>query len=59
VFDRDENKIIDYEEFEQTIIQTLNINFMENELRVYFSKLPQPLNQKNFDLSFKPYLLQV
>ncbi len=53
IFDRDGDQIINYEDFEASVLGTLNLRLVEDELKVYFSKLPQPLNQRNFEKVFK------
>lgn len=39
IFDRDQDKVIDYDDFHKTVIETLNLKITDKELEFYFRKL--------------------
>lgn len=59
IFDRNQDKIIDFNDFYQTITGTLNLKMLDQEIDVYFKRLPKPLNMENYEVIFKPYLSNI
>ncbi|KRX10045.1 C2 domain [Pseudocohnilembus persalinus] len=57
IFDRDQDEIISFEDFETTIRGTLGMNQLKKEeIELYYSRLPQPYDWESFSKQFRPYL---
>ena len=53
IFDKDNDQICGYDDFVNGMKNVLSIKLNPNEYRLYYSKLPQPLNQQYFEQKFK------
>ncbi|CAD8068862.1 unnamed protein product [Paramecium primaurelia] len=53
VFDKDQDQIITFEDFANGLKNVLSIKMNPQEMQVYYSKLPQPLNQQKFQEFFR------
>eukprot|EP00825_Cyclidium_porcatum_P021055 TRINITY_DN2360_c0_g1_i14.p1 TRINITY_DN2360_c0_g1~~TRINITY_DN2360_c0_g1_i14.p1 ORF type:complete len:285 (+),score=40.25 TRINITY_DN2360_c0_g1_i14:136-990(+) len=59
IFDRNQDKVIDFNDFHSTLIGTLNMKMHDQEIEVYYKHLKKPFNQENFEALFKPYLTNI
>ncbi|KRX02670.1 C2 domain [Pseudocohnilembus persalinus] len=53
IFDRDQDKVIGYEDFSKTVQETLNLKISTQEMEFYYRRLKQPFNEVEFNLHFQ------
>ncbi|KAL4432319.1 hypothetical protein ABPG74_011078 [Tetrahymena malaccensis] len=57
VMNRDQDEYISKEDFYSTIRETLGLKIPDEELDIYYHRLPQPFTKQNFESVFRNYLI--
>ena len=56
IFDQDRDLIINYHDFQNTLLVTLNLQIHKDEVELFYQKLPMPMTRENFITVFGAHL---
>lgn len=58
IFDQDRDNLINYHDFEGTLLGTLNMGLHKDEIELFYQRVPKPFNKDSFSAMFGSHLEQ-